>query len=326
MEHWFGADCVDSMLRCSSGIMVPVPIVGVGVSAYRDTFIPRVAGGAGFLSLSDLIAEATVSGKLQNLMYAKTATVAASAAGATQGLWEVGTIPAAGANAAAVPGGTIPTRATTGALGQQDPGGSDQLYMTTWTGASTVTGSLLLYDRLASFLTSEATASNAVTGAQTRYTGAAGASTYPAGNFCAARVTTVRAATTPTVTITYTDQDNNPSASTGAVTLRSAAAVGQTCFTPPAWAMPLAAGDQGMRQITNITYSATSTGVSEFFLGAPIGILPQLSANIAFVLDGINSAFNLIQIQTGACLAFLEFFKTATAVQTYSGQIILVAG
>lgn len=325
MERWYGPDVVESMLLCSSGIMAPVPIIGVGAYAYRGTFIPRVAGGAGFVSLSDLIAEATANGKLQNLMYNKTG-VAAAAAGESHDLWGLGALPSAGANSAAAPGGTVPTRASAGALGQQDPGGSDQLAMTTWTGLSTVAGSLLLYDRLIGILVSEATASNAVTGVQTRYTGAAGANGYPAGSFIAGRVTTVRAANSNTVAMTYTNQDNTASQAAAAIAMRSAAAVNQTPFTQPTWTMGLASGDTGVRQITNVTYSATSTGVTDWTIGYPIAILPQPVVNQAFVLDGINSAFNLIRIQTGACLALYEFFKAATGAANYAGQIILVSG
>jgi hypothetical protein len=42
-------------------------------------------------------------------------------------------------------------------------------------------------------------------------------------------------------------------------------------------------------------------------------------------MDGINSAFNLVQIKTGACLAFLEI-KGQGVATTYTGQMIAVSG
>jgi hypothetical protein len=346
LEREFGTDVLDSFFVTGSGIRWPVPIMGTGASVYGDKIVPRAQPlkhkigryipvarkpgpcfhMAGFASLSDLIAEATLNGKRQQLSYIKTSTITGSAAGASQSLWNVGANPPAGANAAAAAAGTAYDNTTAGGLLQADPASGDTLHLASWVGTSTVTGNLFLYDRIRAWLVSEATASNAITGTQTRYNGAAGTPTYPGGSFVTNRLTTVRAANTNTVQMTYKDQDNNTAQANTAQAMVSAAAVGRTWWTAPQWAVQLASPDIGVYEVTNITYSATSTGVSEVEHGYPLGILPCMSANVCFVLDGINSAFNLIQVQTDACLALIEFAKTATAVQTYQGLITLVSG
>ena len=345
LERHLGPETVEQIHACSNGLGRPVPVMGCGAYAYRGTIIPRknplrhrigrripiARGGsrlgmAGFSSLSDLIAEATANGKRQQRRYNKTSTVTGASAGDYQSLWNVGAVPAAGSNAAAVPGGTSYDNTTGGGLAQSDPAGGDTLHLASWVGLSTVTGALLMYDRLRAWLISEATASNAVTGTQTRYNGAAGTLDYPAGSFCASRVTTIRAANTNTVQMTYKDQDNNTAEANTAIAMVSAAAVGRTCTAAANWTLPLNSPDTGIYEVTNITYSATSTGVTEFEHGYPLAILPAMTANICYILDGINSAFNLVEIQTDACLALFEFAKTGTAVQTYAGLVTLVSG
>ena len=248
---------------------------------------------------------------------------------ATVSLWGVGAHPPAGAAGAAPPGGTVPTRATTGALGQQNPAGSDTLHLTTWTGAMTAAGATLLHDLL--FQTQTAanpgTSAIAVTGVQNRYTGAAGTPEYAAGNIIVPRVSVTLAATAHNLTYTYTDQDNNASASSGANVGRSGALVNTIDLTQPEWFSRMAAGDTGVRQITAITFSASpATGQVDHQLIRPIAILPQVAANVAMVLDGINSAFNLVKVMTDACLALLGFSKSATAVASHSGHVQLVSG
>jgi hypothetical protein len=200
------------------------------------------------------------------------------------------------------------------------------MHLCSWTGVSTVAGSILLYDYLFGANTPETTASNAVSGTQTRYDAAAGQPDYAAGVFVTGRVTTVRAANANTVTITYVDQDANTAEAGAALALRSSAAVNTIPFTAPQWTYTLNSADRGLQNITNVTYSGTSSGVIDWFIGRPLAILPQPVANVGFLLDGINSAFNLVRIEVDACLALMEFFKTATTACTVAGQIIVVSG
>jgi hypothetical protein len=61
-------------------------------------------------------------------------------------------------------------------------------------------------------------------------------------------------------------------------------------------------------------------------LAHPLALIPLLVANAAVVLDGINSAFNLVELKTDCAPALLEVNKPATTATTYTGQATLVSG
>lgn len=280
---------------------------------------------AGFASLSDLITEATTGGKKQVLTYNKVG-VAAPVAGASQWLWRLGTTPGIAAVAAVAPGGTVYTNATTGSLRQTDAGGTDTLHFVSWTGvSSTAQGTaLMLVDNLWAASFNYATnGSVAVTGVPTRYQTA----TTAPGNFMSGDVTTVLGATAQNVTITYVDQDGNAAEAAAAMAIRVSSAVNTIPHTAPAWFIPLNAADTGLRNITNFNLSAANSGFVDRMIAHPIAILPGVGlVGQPFILDGINSAFNLERIYNGAALGLLEWFKSATAAATYNGYITLVSG
>lgn len=337
MERWFGGEVVDSLQLAATGAYAPIPVMGVPAALYNGAIVGRPSISkimrdlfgnerGSFTSLSDLIAEGS-GGKTQLLPFNKVGTT--GIVSGAQSLWAVGNVAAAGSFGAAPPGGTAFSRTSTGAMGQQNPTGGDTLHLTTMTAMSTQAGSLLLYDRLfaAQTAANPGTGAVTITGTQSRYTGAAGTSSYAAGCVIIPFVSVTLAATGHNLTYVYTDQDNNTGASSGAVAGRSGAAIGQSDLTAGLWCAPLAAGDTGVRQIESVTFSASpATGQVDHTLAKPLAICPMPAANIAFVLDGINSAFNLVQIQDNACLALAEFYKTATGAATLAGQIQLVSG
>jgi hypothetical protein len=286
----------------------------------RFTKSQRHRLNTGFASLSDLISEATAGGKRQQLLYQKTG-VAAAAVGNSQSLWGVGALPTAGSNAAAAPGGTQFTRATAGALGQANPGGADTLHLTTWTGQASVAGSVMLFDQVWGANINHATTANAISGTLARYNAA-----DAAGNFLSGRVTTVLGATAHNLTATYVDNAGNAAEAAAALAVRVSSAVNTMPLTAPAWFVPLNSGDTGLRNVTSLALSAASTGNVDWFIGRPLGILPQPVANIPFILDGINSAFNLVEVKTDACLCLMEYTKSAVTATAYGGLIQLVSG
>jgi hypothetical protein len=157
-----------------------------------------------------------------------------------------------------------------------------------------------------------------VSGTPTRYT-----STDAKGSFCNLEVTTGLGTTAHNATITYVDQDGNTAeaGSAQAVTVSSVA----NRIPLAQWFYALNSADSGLRNVTNIAFSAVSSGVSNVVVGHPLIFIPQPVANVMVVLDGINSAFNLIEVEIDGCLAFLALQGAATAT-TYQGQIILVSG
>ena len=323
---WYGEDVFESFRTMASGLTVPTPIMGSPISLWRDGMVERAAGGAGFTSLSDLINEATANGKRQDLIYSKSG-VTAPATAAHQPLWNVGSLPAAGGVGGTSGTGSVPARNATGALGQANATGGDTLHLTTWTGVSGIAGALLLYDRLWHMTYNHATALSTAVDAANRPTRYQTAALAP-GSFLTSEVTTVLSATAHTMTFTYVDQDGNTAEANTAASIRVSAAVQTIPLTAPQWTWTLNSPDTGLRYLTNVAQSTITsvTGISTHVIGHPLAILPQPAANVVFVLDGINSAFNLVRIYDDACLALNEFSKTATTAATVTGQIILVSG
>lgn len=356
LDRWLGADITEGIVQKMAGWYgPPIPVFGVPGLVYArggqaggdfvgpiqgghfgnvsDYGIDRarkilkrfargqlVTAGTGFASLSDLISEATTGGKAQNLPYQKT-SVAGPAVTASTFTWAQGTLPVAGSNAAAAPGGTNPDNTTTGGFLQTDPAGADTLHLTTWTGLASVVGSVLLYDYFFGVNNSLNATNTAVTGVPGRYQSA-----EAAGAFITARVTTVLSATATNLTVTYMDQAGNTAEAAAAIAARTSAAVQTIPLTQPVWYIPLNSPDTGVRKITNVQSSGANSGVVDWILGKPLAILPQPVVNIPFVLDGINSAFNLVKIEVDACLCLLDWFKAATGANTFSGIIKLVSG
>jgi hypothetical protein len=352
LERWLGAEQAEGIARNTKGWYgPPIPLAGVPGRVFvtgDGDYVGKIHGGrfacladyaaeryklaarraarrvilnTGFASLSDLISEATTGGKRQQLAYQKTG-VANPAATYCAHLWAAGAVPAAGANAGAAAGGTIWDNTSAGGLQQADPAGSDTLHFVSWTGVPTTNvGSLMLYDYLFGVNNSLNATNTAVTGVPTRYQ-----DTTAAGSFCSLRVTTVMSATATNLTLTYMDQAGNTAEAAAAIAARVSAAVNTIPLTAPVWFIPLNSPDTGLRKITNVQSSGANTGVADWIIGHPIAILPQYAINIPSILDGINSAFNLAEVKTDACLALMEYFKSALGANSYDGIITLVSG
>lgn len=281
---------------------------------------------AGFSSLSDLIAEATTGGKSQMLLFSKSPTTGTSANNAVSA-WAFGALPSTGGVGGTSGTGRKTIRTTAGALRFANPAGGDQLHLTTWTAQATQVSSLMLYDRLWDMTYNHATStSTAIDSANRpdRYQ----TSVLAPGNFVAGEITTALSATAHNITVTYVDQDGNAAEAAAAYAAPVSAVAGRAPLVAGNWFVPLNAGDTGARYLTNIAQSTITsvTGISNFWIGHPIAMMPFPVANVPFVLDGINSAFNLQRIYDDACLAFYTPAVAAAATITYTGLIQLVSG
>jgi hypothetical protein len=285
---------------------------------------------AGFSSLSDLISEATGGGKRYEFAFTKNGPTGVAAV--TSSLWGLGAQPAAGANASAAPGGDSPTSATTGAFPYTNPTGGDYLIFTTAFPLSSVLGNtLLLYDRLFQVnKTMASTATESVTGTFSRYQNTtATAQDYIGGNFCFVEVGgTALAATAHNWTVCqYTNQAGTTAQSFPSMTGNSSAIVRRLDHPVGQWFMPFASGDSGVKALTQMQCSASvATGVINFVVGHPLAWMPCPVANMVCIVDGINSAFNMVRIFDSAALAFLEVCKPSTTATNYSGTFVAVAG
>jgi len=285
--------------------------------------------GAGFTSLSDLIAEAT-AGKRREYLFSKAGPT--GVVGVTSSLWGVGNQPAAGANASNAPGGDAPTDATTGAFPFTNPtGGDTQHFVSGYPVASVAGNTLLLYDRLFQVnKTINSTATEQITGVPTRYQSTTGGAPDSAeGNFLFVEVGgTAIAATAHNWTVcTYSNQAGTTGRNLPSLAGNSGAIVRRLDHPAGQWFAPLASGDTGVRMLTQMQCDAlVATGVVNFVIGHPLAWLPCPVANMTCVTDGINSAFNLARIFDDAALAFLEVCKPATTATAYAGSLTTISG
>jgi len=323
LEGWLGSEWMEQTSEATKDFYAPIPIANVpgDISVYKGDFYGHTMVG-GFTSLSDLIYEATVGGKKQDYMFSKTGVT--GVANVSNTLWYEGVVPAAGADGAALPGGTACVNTTVGGFLHSDPATGDSLHFTGgYIAGSVVPNLVMLYDRIWMGAPTMNTASTqTITYTQARYNGA----TSCVGNFIFMEVgATPLAATAHNNTVIYTNQAGSAIATTGAVAGVSGAIAKRLDHAQ--WFIPLAAGDTGVELLKSYTCSATvATGVMNLCLGHPIALLPCIVANQVVIIDGINSAFNMNRIETDACLALLEISKPATTATSYFGQISLCSG
>lgn len=298
-------------------------------SSYEDwAFSARCRAGhgpvkyqRGAITTKDSLYAAIGAGKAQRFNLAKAGVT--GVANVANSLWDVGSQPAAGGTSAA-PGGSSPTRTTTGSLLYNNATGGDTLYFLGSTIIPTVGNNLLvLYDRYFQVNHSLATDPQAVSGTPTLHQDATAENT-----FITVFVTSALGAGTPTYEITYVDQAGNTAEASAAQTIVGSSIARRFPFAASVgngWMFPLNAGDYGVRSITNLNLSATSTGNVDVVLCKPIAFMPCPIANMPFKMDGTISPGDLEIITASAALAFMEINKGATTATSYSGQISLVA-
>ena len=331
VERLIGAPDMEAIRRSSMEMHIPIPIWGTGAFVYKGDMYPVIAGGAGFSSLSDLISEATTGGKLQQLGFSKVG--ATGVVGRASTLWYAGNIPGVGATAAALAAGTNHTRATAGAIGpQKNAAGGDTLHLLKADGGISVAAQpLLLYDRIwaGEPLITSAVAQT-VTMTPTRYetTGAAGTSK---GNMVFAEVRTTLGAATPNLTLQYVDDSGNAPENAAAVVGITGAVTPTFPYGSAALGLmfiPLNAGDAGVSDITQWTQSVSYvSGAYAIVLAHPLLWIPAVMlANGGYIIDGINSAFNLQRVYDDACLALLEPIRPVTTATTYQGMLTMCSG
>jgi hypothetical protein len=76
--------------------------------------------------------------------------------------------------------------------------------------------------------------------------------------------------------------------------------------------LPLAAGDAGVQQCTNITFSAANTGLEALVLVRPLMTFPINTVLAYNERDFATNISSLERVYDGACLTWMAFFPTAT--------------
>lgn len=289
---------------------------------------------AGFSSLSDLIAEAT-TGKRRQIAWNKSGTT--GVASGTNSLWGTSATPGAGIVAPAAPGGRAPTGATTGAVFGLDNVTPDTRHFISANVVASVAGqNLLLYDRIFDVLKAASNAANeVVSGAPTRYQSTTVTDPdYVGGNFVFVEAFTALGAfphnwgVGSTVdTLQYTNQAGTGGSIMPNIAGNSGCIINRLDHPINNWFAPLASGDTGIKDLTQIRCSSAAiTGSAHFVIGHPIAWMPIPLVNFAISIDGINTSFNLVRIFDDAALSFLEVSKPSTAATSYLGTATLVHG
>jgi hypothetical protein len=281
---------------------------------------------SGYASLSDFIFEMSQNGKVTPVNVLKAGTT--GVVGGTNSLWRVGSMPAAGTAAAAAPGGTQNVRTTQGALPMNNPPSGDYQFMVVADPVAAVNvQTLLAYDRIFSVLkTMNSTATEAVTGVPLRYQNTTPGTTDSAeGNFVFPECGTVLPATAHSWnTCQYTDQGGTTGVNLPSVTGNSANIVNRLDIPINQWFCPLATGDSGIKNLTQMQCSAAvATGAIDFVIGHPIAWLPCALANGDSPWDVTDRPGRLVRIFDDACIAFLEVLKSATTATTYNVPLSL---
>lgn len=265
-----------------------------------------------FSSLDSIIASLG-AGKGENSLFSKASV--ATTAGRWYSHWKSAGVPAAGATPASG-AGEAPTSATTGAIKFSNPSGSDKKHLLRLLAGGSVSGILMLVDRLVhtSGLSGTSVAAQAVNSvALTRRTDGVGV-------MVAIEVYTALGATPRTATISYTNQDGVAGRS-GTISIPATALASE--FIGP---MTLQADDTGVLSVQTVTLSG-STGTAGDFgvtLYYVLATIPY-SANTVEERDQVLQLQNLPELKTASCLALLTY-ATAAATGLQQGEIGMAAG
>lgn len=266
--------------------------------------------------LSDLINRTTGgnSGAPESLFFFKdnrtfNGVVAnATVAGRLSSLWQyIGSPTADSSN----PSSGVASLSTNGAMRITNPAGGTQKWLLGVTGSSSVAGTLILYDRLAhnSGLSGTVTTAQSVNLTVDRYTG-----TESVGNQIWLEIYTIIGSTARTVTVNYVNQDGvsktTPATSIGGTGLREVQRLIQ---------IPLAAGDSGVRSVTDLTLSASTATAGDFgvVIGHPLVVMPLGLVGTGSVRDLVAGLPGIMEIKSNACLALQWLANTTTAPQIY---------
>ena len=236
-----------------------------------------------------------------------------SVAGGYISLWAAAGSPGAGSlSIGSTTTGTIPTDATAGAFPFTNPTAPVLTYLARAAAASSVTGTLVIYDRVwhgGSYTSVNGTISSSTTTAVDRPSSGAGLELW-------AEINGALSATATTITVTYVDQDGTGSNTATATLLASSIASRMYPFA-------FASGDTGIRQITNIAGSAGPTGTFNLVVMRRLAEIPMAVVGVAGQADFAD--LGLPQVYDDSCIALMMNTNT-TSSGTLSGSFALAQG
>lgn len=336
VERQLGRELLEVVALATKGVKVAIPIAHPalrGFIAYDGHILAPISGGA-FTSYSDIVAE-IAAGKSLPLPFSKNPTTAPVAANWYH-LWPVGGMPGQGV----LYTGTSrahqrTTQANAGALYHGGDKAADTKHVLSFLGlasAGVPPPMLMLVDQVGYYPDTQSAGSVSFdnTTGPDRYIAAG-----EGGLQCSLVNAAAGGATASNLTVlTYVDQDGNagalmPTTPAVAVTVSTAlpsATLGARVITTIAGPfLPLAAGDGGIRSLTNRTFSAANTGLEAFVMVRPLAYLPLRTALVAEEVDLVQDIVNLPRVIDGACLAAMVFFPVATGA-VVTGRLFVAWG
>jgi len=271
----------------------------------------------------DAIISAVTNGYHQERFFAKSCAGITLAASQISSLWTGSGMPGAGVSGGTALTGRSVSSATAGAMSFTNPASGD-LYLTGFSVHPNFSnaGILILYDRVMDIASIDCTTTadqNITTGTLPRYPNGDGIQMF------LEVTTTITGGSSPEITITYTDQDGNTGATSGAA-VTTATPVARVPHTTLMW-LPLASGDSGVRAVTKAKYSGTvhSAGAMTLVLARPITAIPVPAVNSMNERDLVLQIPKLPEIEDDAALAF-NFLAATTATGVFHGSVQAVSG
>lgn len=256
-----------------------------------------------------------IGGVKSSSMIWKNASKPAVAAGFWADFWAAGAIPAAGTAAfATTSAGTVNNEGTTGAAAYMDPA-SGYNYLLGADISSTVSGIVLVYDRIWGWGTSTFVNGTYSTNPPNQSSDVYRPSTGEGIEYWAS-VTTVMSATAHTLTATYTDQSGNTGHS-ATVTLPASAPVAR------AYPLTRAAGDYGAQRLTALAGSSVPTGAFNIMAIRKI-LSVGVVANVPRRLTAID--LGLKPLEANACLGVMFYNPTGTTAPDIMLSLDFAAG
>ena len=238
------------------------------------------------------------------------ASQTSKAAGSFHSLWKAAGLPIAGSNPPAYTAGSgyIPTRATTGALGQVNPSGN--LYLSQLVAVTSVVGHLIIYDRLwaCSGMSANTTSTQTITTPGTLTSGRDpnnGADVEPWLEW----YTTDGATGTGTYTLTGTDSSGTTGRTWTFTRTATTEIAGQMIPLVPGTAVG------GCRVPTSVALSVATGTAGDFgvTLLRRIAQIPLSIVGVGAVLDAF--ATGLPEVYDDSCIAMLVNCSTTTTGQ-----------
>ena len=260
----------------------------------------------------DQLTSALDSAKQSLNLYKVSATTKGAATSFS--LWTVAGNPGAGIAPTAA-SGAVTSSTTAGAMTFANPA-SGKTYLGKVAIASSVVGTLMIYDRLVH----TGALSGAVATAQTVNSVALTRSTTGAGVGLWCEVYTATGATAANLTVSYTNQAGTASRVSTAIAFPVSPVAGQM------FQIPLASGDTGVRSVQTATLSASTgaAGAFGFTLLKKIATVPITLANSGATLD--FAALGLPAIDDNACISSAVALCSGTTSGIIMASMDLVQG